>query len=88
MTQIGLWRIYFNRLQAAPLVWCVALVDWRGGDVAWELAVAHVEWRVPGKTVHRPKPVADDEDGMPSAWVECEGRLELGADGVARIVQA
>lgn len=66
----GIFRIYFNRHQAAPLVWCVATDD-------FELAVARVEIRCALLSAYRPKATPDDEDGKPSAWFECGGTLTL-----------
>jgi hypothetical protein len=84
MTYTGRMRIYFNRHQAAPLVWCVACVE---GDswIGWELAVSEVHITGLTKTVYRPKEVADEVDGHPSAWLEVEGILRVNA-GVANIV--
>lgn len=76
----GRFRVYFNRHQAAPLVWCVSL-----GDVL-ELAVACVEITAPVRTVYGPKATPDDEDGKPSAWLEVDGTLTVDPDvGTVRI---
>lgn len=77
MTYTGRMRLHFNRHGAAPLVWCVATDD-------WEMAVSHILVTAPMRTVYAPKPVADDEDGKPSAWLEVCGTLHV-AGGVARI---
>lgn len=67
---IGLFRIYFNRHGAAPLVWCVATDD-------FELAVSDLEIAAPVRARYVPKQTPDDEDGKPSAWLECSGTLTL-----------
>lgn len=67
---IGRFRLYFNRHGAAPLLWCVSPVD-----AAWEIAVASVTIHTRCWTVYRPKETADEDDGRPSAWIECEGQL-------------
>lgn len=85
----GTFRIYFNRAQAAPLVWCIALANHLGGDrpELWELAVA--EWRsdAPVRSVYAPKATPDSEDGRPSAWIEVDGVLTI-AGSVATIASA
>lgn len=68
MTFVGKMRLHFNRHGAAPLVWCIA-------TEGWELAVSEIECMVPTRTVYRSKATPDDEDGRPSAWLECEGVL-------------
>jgi hypothetical protein len=76
----GRWRVYFNRHQAAPLVWCVA-------SDHFEFAVADLVIEVPVRTVYQPKAMPDDEDGKPSAWLEFEGTLLIDANSrTARIV--
>lgn len=90
MTVAGFFRVYFNRYQAAPLVWCIALVDARGGDrpeLAFEVAVADLTISAPVRTVYAPKATPDDEDGKPSAWLEVTGVLTI-AGGVATIAAA
>jgi hypothetical protein len=72
VTAFGIFRVYFNRHQAAPLVWCVAADH--GG---WEIAVQHVVFRAPARTAYTPKPEKDEDDGKPSAFVEVYGRLEV-----------
>lgn len=66
----GAFRVYFNRHQAAPLVWCVASED-------WELAVAAVAIEAPVSTIYKPKATPDEEDGRPSAWLEVTGTLTI-----------
>lgn len=66
----GSFRIYFNRHQAAPLVWCIA------GE-HFELAVAELVIDAPVTAVYQPKATPDDEDGRPSAWLEVSGALAL-----------
>ena len=87
----GTWRCYFNRHQAAPLVWCCALVNPRSGlthpPLVLEIAVADVRIEAPCRTVYAPKPTPDHEDGKPSAWIEVDGVLTI-AGGVATIAQA
>lgn len=72
----GTFRVYFNRHQAAPLVWCIAT-----SDMEIEFAVAAVTIDAPVKTVYRRKETPDDEDGHPSAWLEVTGVLAV--DGVS-----
>lgn len=84
MKATGTFRLSFNRAGAAPRVWSVALVE--GDDVLWELAVPAFGCDgVQLHTVYRPKATPDDEDGKPSAWLECAGELEVLADGSAVI---
>lgn len=83
----GTWRVYFNRAQAAPLVWCVALVD-ESKHISFEIAVAEVvvSSTFGARTVYSPKHTPDDEDGKPSAWLEVDGVLRIDAgSSVARI---
>ncbi len=68
----GRFRISFNRAGAAPLVWSIAPVT---GE--WDIAVAHVTSRAEIQSRFSPKSTPDDEDGMPSAWFEVQGRLEI-----------
>ena len=70
MTLTGTFRIHFNRHGAAPLVWCVATDE-------FSLAVASVVINAPLVSVFRPKATPDDEDGLPSAWLQVTGTLEL-----------
>lgn len=74
----GIFRVYFNRHGAAPLVWCVATDE-------WELAVSSVTLIAPTQSVYRPKATDDDDDGRPSAWLEVRGTLEVrGSHAVVR----
>ncbi len=66
----GVFRVYFNRHQAAPLVWCIRCH-------LLEIAVAHVVINAPTETVYQPKATPDDEDGLPSAWLEVTGVLTV-----------
>jgi hypothetical protein len=67
----GVFRVYFNRHGAAPLVWCV-----HNGSV--EIAVAEVVIEEGhARTVYQRKETADDDDGMPSAWIETAGHLRI-----------
>ncbi len=70
MTYTGKMRLHFNRMGAAPLVWCVSTDN-------WEIAVAGIACSAPVHAVYQPKPVADDEDGKPSAWFEVYGQLTI-----------
>jgi hypothetical protein len=74
----GRFLVYFNRHQAAPLVWCIRFED------IFEIAVASVMIDSPAKTVYLPKSIPDDEDGRPSAWLEVTGVLTISGAG-ARI---
>jgi hypothetical protein len=76
----GRFRLYFNRHGAAPLTWCLSPVDG-----LWELAVRTVNLNAPSETVYKPKAEADEDDGRPSAWIECEGQLTVFAHGHASI---
>ncbi len=88
MTETGTWLVYFNRHQAAPLVWCCALAGYTGGPFAvLEIAVADVLINAPCRTVYAPKSTPDDEDGKPSAWIEVDGVLTI-TGGVATIARA
>jgi hypothetical protein len=76
----GTFRIYFNRHQAAPLVWCIA-------TDTFELAVAGWISEVPVHSVYINKEVPDHEDGKPSAWLEVTGVLLVTGSDV-RIAKA
>lgn len=82
---VGPVRVYFNRLSADPMVWCVCPdVSWE--HAPWEVAVSSVITSgVATATVFRPKTAPDDEDGRPSAWLACTGRLTVYSDGHATI---
>lgn len=78
MTCTGTFRIYFNRMQAAPLVWCVAklrLVGCPPFAIEFEIAVPEIEILVPARTHFQSKTTADSDDGIPSAWIEVTGKL-------------
>lgn len=78
---VAKYRIYFNRHGAEPLMWCVS-----PEDGSWEIAVRDVEIHdVDVKTVYKPKPTADEDDGKPSAWIEASGSLDVRPGGIARI---
>lgn len=78
MTFTGRFRVYYNRHQAAPLVWCVA-------TDAWELAVAGVVIEAPARTAFKLKAIPDHDDGKPSAWLDVGGVLTV-TGSIARIV--
>lgn len=82
----GKLRVYFNRLGAAPMMWCVS-PEFRGPDGLWEIAVRSVSLGpgVRSETVWHPKETPDDEDGRPSGWIATEGRLTIHDDGTAAI---
>lgn len=80
----GRFRVYWNRHQAVPLVWCVLFIQ--NNEPQWEVAVRSVVFdRVVAETVFRPKVTPDDEDGFPSGWIEVTGELILRSSGVAFI---
>jgi hypothetical protein len=66
----GMFRVYFNRHGAAPLVWCVATEH-------WELAVAAVSIQTAAGTRYEPKATPDNEDGRTSAWIVTTGMLTV-----------
>lgn len=81
---IGMFRIYFNRHGDAPRVWCVQQAN---GHL--EILCKHVV--VDGAlmaTVYKPKEVADEDDGIPSAYFQVYGRLEIEATGSVVITPA
>lgn len=82
MAYTGPLRVYFNRLSAEPMMWCVS-----PEDGLWEIAVRRVslEGGAAAVTVWRPKETPDDEDGRPSAWLATHGHLRIYADGTATI---
>lgn len=85
MTFTGIFRVHFNRHGAAPLVWCVVPLD-AARTPACELAVRSVTFRgVDVRTVYAPKATPDDEDGKPSAWMECAGKVTVFSDGHAEV---
>ena len=69
----GRFRLYFNRHGRAGLPACVSMRD----DPEWEIAVRGWTVHVRSTTVYRPKETADDDDGVPSFWVEAEGELTI-----------
>lgn len=79
LTFTGQIRLSFNRHGAAPLVWCVSVAD------AWEIAVRSIVIRCETRSVYEPKATPDDEDGKPSAWFTCFGRLTVDEYGIATI---
>jgi len=82
MQYVGALRVYFNRLSAEPMMWCVSP---EAGE--WELAVRTVKMgpSVTSETVWRRKETPDDEDGRPSAWLATTGHLRIYADGTATV---
>lgn len=85
MMIFGRFRISFNRVGAAPLVWSIAQLS-DGGEPLFELAVAAIG--IDGAkvvSVYAPKPTPDDEDGQPSAYLVVRGHLTLDESGVALI---
>lgn len=78
----GTWRISFNRHGAAPRVWSIMQDD---PGMRWELAVSHLRITAPCWTRYEPKATADDDDGLPSAWIGVTGMLRVLADGTATI---
>ncbi len=82
MEYVGAVRLYFNRLSAEPMMWCVS-----PEDAAWEIVVQRVslEAGAAAVTVWRQKATPDDEDGRPSAWIAAHGRLRIYADGTATV---
>lgn len=73
---VGVWRIYFNRHQSAPLVWCVRP---DGEHAEWELAVSDIMVTDGATCVtrYRPRDKPDDESGVPSAYLVVTGELIL-----------
>lgn len=83
----GVFRIYFNRHGAAPLMWCVC-PDPDGTDGAWprwEIAVRDVVIESGCSTRYERKDTPDDEDGRPSAWISTVGTLSVDTLGRAVI---
>lgn len=76
----GYWRVYFNKHGAEPLMWCISPDE---GD--WEIAVRDVQMTATAVTVYRPKPLQDDDDGKPSAWLFVTGTLTVNSSGFAVI---
>lgn len=79
----GVWRVYFNRSGAFPLVWCIAPEVGDAGGC--EIAVASVEIAARAETVYELKGTPNHEDGRPSAWFRVAGRLSISPSGHARI---
>ena len=80
----GRFAVYFNRHQAAPLVWCIALIS--GVDVVWEISVPSlVISGVVVSTKYAPPEGPDDETGLPSAIMVCSGLLSVNSSGHATI---
>lgn len=76
----GHMRLHYNRHGAAPLLWCVSVAD------SWEVAVRDIVVRgADVASVYAPKPVADEDDGKPSAWFSVYGRLTVDEFGIATI---
>lgn len=81
VTYTGLMRIYFNRHQAAPLVWCI-MPD----SEDWELAVAAVHFEgISVCSIYTPKETDDAEDGKPSGWFQCYGTLTF--EGMTAVIR-
>ncbi len=79
-SMLGKWRVYFNRHGAEPLMWCIS-----PEDGSWEIAVRDVQLATIAESVYRKKPVADEDDGRPSAWFSIEGQLTINPAGFATI---
>jgi hypothetical protein len=76
----GQMRLHFHKHGAAPFVWCVSVAD------SWEVVVRDIVVRGADVfSVYAPKPTPDDEDGKPSAWFTCFGRLTVDEFGIATI---
>jgi hypothetical protein len=60
-----------------------------GPEPCFEIAVRDIVFDgVRVTTTFRAKPTPDDEDGRPSAWLEADGVLTIGDNGVAVIERA
>lgn len=79
LTFTGQMRCHWNRHGAAPFHWCISVAD------AWEIAVRTIIIRCESRAVFEPKSTPDDEDGKPSAWFTCFGRLIVDEMGIATI---
>jgi hypothetical protein len=61
----------FNKHSDRPRVWSI----WSSAGTV-EFCVTGIETiGVRVVTVFKPKEVPDDDDGIPSAWIECTGKL-------------
>jgi hypothetical protein len=86
MTCTGTFRVYFNRHQAAPLVWCVALESGdKGTQPAWEIAVRSVSIHASTTTIYSPSKSPDDETRAASAYMLATGTLSVTDTGHAVI---
>lgn len=88
VTITGAFMMHFNRHGAAPLVWSIAPLVREGAASVpvFEIAVREVSFHgVLVETVYRPKSTPDDEDGKPSAWLECSGTVRVFEDGRAEV---
>ncbi len=74
------WRVYFNRHNAAPLVWSVS-----NFDGSFEMSVQDVQLMVPSFFVYKKKEVRDEDDGKPSGWSQCVGVLSVDCKGFVTI---
>ena len=95
MDTTGYFWIYFNRHQAAPLVWSIGLmgtVSFGNGKPKWEIAVKSILIEVPCGAIYAPRVntqgavLHSEDDGIPSAYMECRGKLMVDDGGHARIV--
>lgn len=76
---MGLYRIYFNRLNEAPLIWSVD-----EGDQTTEINVMGISLH--GCDVETKSNLAEtDTENKPKAWLEVRGNLRV-IQGVAVIV--
>ena len=84
----GALRVYFNRLGAAPMMWCIS-PEPLGDNARWELAVRTVRLcaGVVAETIYQPKATPGDEDGRPSGWIATDGHLRIYADGTATVTR-
>lgn len=79
------WRIYFNRHQAAPLVWCVAAQADQSSKVMFEVAVSALGCTAGIVSAYEPDSGPSDDTGRPVAWFEAYGELTVDELGRATI---
>lgn len=77
---IGNIRLYFNSHQDAPKVWCILAGDREFTVSSIVIAGVYMETKYDARW--------KGSEFHPSAWLECDGRLQILEDGTALIVSA
>ena len=82
VTTRGRVRLYFNRHQDAPRVWCLSDLDCN-----WEIQLAHVTVQAPLETVYEPLAHArDSHEGPPTAYQVSVGDVLVEVTGHSAVI--